>query len=64
MQSYLSEILAHVFSTKPEFALEVTDRISTDITGGFLAKYPSSPPPPQLPHQKELNNTNTKGECT
>lgn len=32
------KILAHVFSTKPEFALEVTDRISTDVTGGFLGK--------------------------
>jgi len=33
------KILAHVFTTKPEFALEVTDRISTDVTGGFLVKH-------------------------
>jgi len=33
------KILAHMFATKPEFSLEVTDRISTDVTGGFLVKY-------------------------
>eukprot|EP00026_Physarum_polycephalum_P005875 Phypoly_transcript_05914.p1 GENE.Phypoly_transcript_05914~~Phypoly_transcript_05914.p1 ORF type:complete len:519 (+),score=69.14 Phypoly_transcript_05914:182-1738(+) len=33
------KILAHVFKTKPDFALEVTDRISTDVTGGFLVKH-------------------------
>jgi len=33
------KILGHIFSNRPEFALEVTDRISTDVTGGFLVKY-------------------------